>query len=171
MPRTAKPTGPKVFDWEATKVRTFIEWEISLPERGTPLWTELVVLLMERPDMDHVLWPTELIVTALILDAEKFGDVEHDYGYKYYDHQSGEAKFRILARVRQVPHEHETVYDPAHWKIALEPTELEVRLSPVMRIAAGLERSVHLPNEVSREDAIRNFVGELNEYVLETYGS
>jgi len=171
MPRTTKPTGSKKFDWEADTYRSFQEWEISLPERGTPLWDELVVLLMERPDMRNDWWPTQLIVTALITDAEKHGDVDHDYGYKYYDHQSGEAKFRILARAQRIRYENETVYDPAHWKIALEPTELEVRLSPVMRIAAGLERSVHLREGETREDTLRHLLGELTEYVNETYGS
>jgi len=171
MPRTAKPTGPKVFDWETTKVRSFHEWEVSMPERGTPRWNELVALLMKRTDIDHDWWPTEMIVNALILDAEKAGEVHHEFGYRFYDHETNEVKFRTLGRALRVEQSDPAIYDPAHWKIALESTELEVEHNPVLAVAAGLGQTIHLPDEVSREDAIRYFIGELTEYVNATYGS
>ena len=123
MPRTPKPSERKKFDWEADTYRSFREWEISLPERGTQLWDELVVLLMERPDIHNDEWPIELIVNALISDAERHGDVAHDFGYRYYDHQAGEARFRILARAVRVLADSETVYDPKYYRVALEGIE------------------------------------------------
>ena len=98
MPRTAKPSDPKKFDWEQQTYRAYREWEVSLPERGTPLWNELVALLMKRTDLDHDWWPTEMVVNALILDAEKAGEVHHEFGYRFLDHETGEVKFRTLGR-------------------------------------------------------------------------
>lgn len=171
MPRTSKPSEPKVFGWEKTKYRSFRVWEVSLPERGTPRWDELVALLMKRTDIDHDEWPTEVIVNALISDAEKAGEVHHEFGYRFYDHDTGEVKFRTLGRTLRVPAADEAIYDPAYWKIALEPTDLEIRSNPVLAVAEGLSRAVHLREGVSREDALRHLLGELTEYVGATYGS
>lgn len=150
-----------------SKYRTVREWEIELPERGSAEWVELVATLFDRQDIADDFWPTEMVVSALVSEAELNSGLEFP-GYKYLD-EHGVVRRKVLATVHQVRATKETVYDPAHWEWSLEPTERELENNVELSAAQALERVAAMDDPDDRARALRHVIGILSDHVADRY--
>lgn len=158
------------FAWQAQKYHGIREWEVELPARKTPEWYELVAILFNRPDLEADWWPTEMVVSGLINEAEAGGGLEYP-GYRYFDQATGEIKVHVLARARLITASKETIFDPENWQWALEPTDYELERSPELTAARALERLNDISDDLSRENSLRNIVAQLSKHLSDNYGS
>lgn len=161
MPKTRKPDvtepAPRV-------LHTVREWEVTLPQRGTQDWTELVQILMHRPDISNDWWPEQMIVSGLVSEAELTGN--HEFGYETF--VDGKLVKKVLAKAMYVAAQSETVFDPAHFVWALEATDRELEYNPELAAAKALERIQDTSDPAEHRKQLTTIIGLLTDHLTDS---
>jgi len=137
---------------EKRNLRTFREWELRLPQVGTPEWTQLLKLVLGQAAAE---WDEaeQLLMTQLVSTAESKGGEE--VGYLTYNAETEKFEFVTLAHVYLATDDRKEVFfSPEHYRVALEATDLEVDRNPIRRVITSLERYDDIPDPGDQEQLI-----------------